>query len=230
MDKGMYEESEGVSTASGERLIASAMAIVLLATAVAAWRASDLGSRAGDAERQGLIEAIKAEDLVNVDWSKAYEEATHAQRYLVTQAEVDALESSGEPAFQAQAANIRTYLLPNMALLAEPLATDPAYAGADGSLDLTKRFEDLQAQNAELATLDVQAAFTAADSYHAEQRWHVVGAVLLALSLFWLGLAEISRGRLRVVSLVSGVVVFVLGVAWLGATEVGWALARLVGS
>jgi hypothetical protein len=226
----MAENGTTPERSVGEGVIAVVMAVVLLATAVAAWRASDLGSRAGDAERQGLIEAIKAEDLVNIDWSKTYEEATHAQRYLVTQAEVEALESSGAAAFQAQAANVRTYLLPNMALLAEPLASDPAYAGADGSLDLTKRFEDLQAQNAELATLDVQSAFTAADSYHAEQRWHVVGAVLLALSLFWLGLAEISRGRLRVVSLVSGVVVFVLGVAWLAATEVGWALARLAAS
>lgn len=208
------EDNPGLKRGSrGELLIAIAMAVVLAATALAGWRTSDLGSRASDAERQGLIEAIKAEDLINVDWRQTYEEATHAQRMLITAAEVEALEASGDPALEAQGASIRAYLLPSMALLAGPLATDPSYAAADGSLDLAARFNDLQAQNPGVADLDPEAEFLLADRYHAEQRWHVVGAVLLAMSLFWLGLAEIMRDRLRIVSLVAGLMIFLFGLA-----------------
>jgi hypothetical protein len=223
----MTENEHRGERSAGEAVIAAVMAVVLVATAVAAWRTSDLGSRAGDAERQGLIEAIKTEDLVNADWRQTYEEATHAQRYLVSEAEVEALEDSPDAGFAAVGANMRTYILPGMALLAEPLATDPGYAGEDGSLNLMARFNDLQAQNAGLGDLDPQAAFLLADRYYAEQRWHAVGAVLLALSLFWLGLGEIARGRLRIVSLITGLAIFLFGLAWLGTTEIVWALLRL---
>lgn len=211
-----------------EGLIAAAMAIVLLATAVAGWRSSDLGSRAGDAERLGMIQSIQQQDFLNLDWQLAYQEAGHAQRYLLAEAEVRAMEISGDPGLEAQAANQRKYVLANLALLGEPLSSDPAYARADGSLDIAQRFADLQAENADLAALDSEGAFTQAEYYQSQQRSTFVGAVLLALSLFWLGLAEITRGKARITGLVMGVLVFLFGVAWIAGAEVLWALARWV--
>jgi len=211
-----------------EGLIAVAMAIVLVASAVAGWRSSDLGSRAGDAERLGMIQSIQQQDFLNLDWQLAYQEAGNAQRYLLAEAEVRAMETSGDPGLEAQAANQRKYVLPNLALLGEPLTTDATYAEPDGSLDIGQRFADLQAQNADLAALDPEGAFALAEAYQSEQRGYFVGAVLLALSLFWLGLAEITRGKARITGLVVGVLVFLFGLAWIAGVEVLWALARWV--
>lgn len=211
-----------------EGLIAAAMAIVLIATAVASWRSSDLGSRAGDAERLGMIQSIQQQDFLNLDWQLAYQEAGNAQRHLLAEAEVRAMEISGDRGLEAQAANQRKYVLANLALLAEPLSSDQAYARADGSLDIAQRFADLQAQNADLAALDPEGAFIQAEYYQSQQRSYFVGAVLLALSLFWLGLAEITRGKARITGLVMGVLVFLFGLAWIAGVEVLWALARWV--
>lgn len=211
-----------------ESLIAAAMAIVLLVTAFAAWRASDLGSRAGDAERLGLIQSIQQQDFLNIDWQKAYQEAGHAQRYLLAEAEVAAMEMSGDPGLAAQAANQRKYVLPNLALLGEPLASDPAYSNPDGSLAIERRFSDLQASNADQAALDPQAAFIQAEYFQSQQRGYFVGAVVLALSLLWLGLAEITRGKARTTGLVLGIVIFVFGLTWIAGLELLWALARWV--
>ena len=52
---------------SGELLFSLVVALVLFANPVAAWRASDLGSRAGDAERLGLIQSIQRQDFLNID-------------------------------------------------------------------------------------------------------------------------------------------------------------------
>lgn len=138
------------------------------------------------------------------------------------------MEQSGDPGLEAQAANQRKYVLSNLALLGEPLTTEAAYAAADGSLDIGQRFADLQAQNADLAALDPEGAFTQAEYYQSQQRSYFVGAVLLALSLFWLGLAEITRGKARITGLVMGVLVFLFGLAWIAGVEVLWALARWV--
>ncbi|MCJ7512408.1 MAG: hypothetical protein MUO23_05500 [Anaerolineales bacterium] len=213
---------------AGEAVIAAVMAVVLVATAVAAWRASDLGSRAGDAERLGLIQSIQVQDFINVDWQKSYQEAAHAQRYLLAVAEVEAMEASDDAGLQAQAANQRKYVLSNLALLGEPLSTDPSYTRPDGSLDIAQRFADLQAENADLAALDPEGAFRRAELYHAEQRGYFIGTVLLALSLFWLGLGEITRGKSRLGSLIVGVALFLFGLSWIAGVEILWAAARWV--
>jgi len=210
----------------GEIVIAVAMALVLVMTAVAAWRSSDLGSRAGDAERLGMIQSIQQQDFLNIDWQKAYQDAGNAQRYLLAEAEVAAMEASDDPGLQAQAGNQRRYVLANLALLGEPLSTDPTYAGLDGSLDIAQRFADLQASNPDLAALDPEGAFTRAEYYQSQQRGYFVGVVLLALSLFWLGLAEITRGSARITGLVMGMLIFLFGLAWIAGLEILWALAR----
>ena len=230
-DSGEHEALEDVRAGlRAEVLIAIAIAAVSLATAVASWRTSDLGSKAGDAERRGLIESLQVQSLANEDWRLVFEEAANAQRYFAAEAEVEALDASGDTASQEQAEALREYLLPNLALVAGPLTTQQTYLDPDGSLDLERRFADLQSANLALAELDPRATFAEADRLHAEHRWLVVGTVLLAISLFWLALAEITQDRSRRMALSLGLAVFIFGVAWFAIVELASYLAGIAGA
>ena len=161
--------------------IAIVIAIVSATTAFAAWRASMVSSAAGDAIRQGLIDAVKKQAATSEDWRKLYEEAGHAQTYAVTLAQVEAFENSEDKTAQAQASNMRQYLLPNLQLVADPLTTDEKYLKSDG--------------------------------------WLTVGVVLLAISLFWLALSQLSMKRSRLVTLAIGVGIYLFGLIWFGLVE-----------
>jgi len=200
--------------------IAIVIAIVSATTAFAAWRASMVSSAAGDAIRQGLIDALKKQASANEDWRRTYEEAGYAQTYAVTLAQVEAFEKSEDASAQAQAKNIRQYLLPNLQLLSEPLGTDEKYLKSDGTYDLDKRFADLEAQAPDLAALDPQASFILSDSYSAEQRLLTVGVILLAISLFWLALSQLSAKGSRLITLVVGGGIYLFGLAWFALVEI----------
>ena len=199
--------------------IAIVIAIVSATTAFAAWRASMVSSAAGDAIRQGLIDAVKKQAATSEDWRKLYEEAGHAQTYAVTLAQVEAFENSEDKTAQAQASNMRQYLLPSLQLVADPLTTDEKYLKSDGTYDLDLRFADLEADAPDLAALDPQASFKLSDQYSSEQRWLTVGVVLLAISLFWLALSQLSMKRSRLVTLAIGVGIYLFGLIWFGLVE-----------
>ena len=199
--------------------IAIVIAIVSATTAFAAWRASMVSSAAGDAIRQGLIDAVKQQAATSEDWRKLYEEAGHAQTYAVTLAQVKAFENSEDKTAQAQASNMRQYLLPSLQLVADPLTTDEKYLKSDGTYDLDLRFADLEADAPDLAALDPQASFKLSDQYSSEQRWLTVGVVLLAISLFWLALSQLSVKRSRLVTLAIGVGIYFFGLIWFGLVE-----------
>jgi hypothetical protein len=201
--------------------IAIAIAIVSLSTAVAAWRTSDLDSHAGDAEREGLIQTVQSQSLTNEDWRLVYEQAANAQRYFASQAEAGALAASGNAGARDQAQALQDYLLPNLALIAGQLVTNPAYLQDDGSLDLQARFADEQAANQALNALDLEGAFARADRLRNQRRWLSVGAVLLVVSLFWLALAEISRERARRSALLIGLAFYGFGLVWFAVVELG---------
>jgi len=200
--------------------IAVLIAVVSLTTALATWRAASLGSKAGDLISQGLLDAVKRQAAANEDWRRAYQEAGYARDYLITLDGLGVLENSTDPASQEHAAQLRTYLLPGMMSLATPLGTDPAYITPQGWLNVQKRFDELEAQSPDLSSLDPLAAFSLADTYYAEQRWLVVGTILIALSLFWLGLSQISHLRSRILVLVLGAFVFGIGLVWSLGVEV----------
>ena len=212
-----------------EVLVAFLIAIVSLTTALSVWQTNTVGSTASDESRQGLIDAVKKQAFANEDWRKAYEEASFAHTYAIDAANADTLAASSDPAALAQAKNIKKYLLPNMQLLAAPLAVDKKYARADGTYDIQKRFDDLQAESKQ-SDLDPQASFKRADSFFAQQRWLVVGSVLLAISLFWLGLAQISGARKRFVTMLIGLFFYGLGLVWFLGVEAVFLVMRGGGS
>jgi hypothetical protein len=213
-------EEEKTKSNRLELVIAMLIAIVSLTTALAAWRTNAVGSKAGDATRQGLIDAVKKQATTNEDWRKLYEEAGYSQSYAVTLAGIEALEASGDGVAAVQAANLRKYLLPGIIQLTDPLGTDSQYKLENGTYDLEKRFADIQAAAPDLLALDPQASFKLAEKYSSEQRWLMLGTVLLALSLFWLALSEVGGSRLRIGTLAIGVVIYLFGLAWFFFVEV----------
>jgi hypothetical protein len=195
-------------------LIAVLIALVSLTTSLAAWRTNVVGSSAADANRQGLIDAVKKGAVQNESWRTVYQEAGYARDFLIASAAVDAMDASDVTSYQSAAATQRQYLLPSMQLLSEPLGTQEKYLKADGTFDLEKRFADLEAEDPDLAALDPTASFKLAGQYASEQRWLTVGTVLLVVSLFWLGMAELTRERARLINMVIGLGVFLFGLAF----------------
>jgi hypothetical protein len=191
-------------------MIAILIALVSLTTALAAWRTNVVGSSAADANRQGLIDAFKKGAGQNEDWRKVYEEAGYASSFAIESAAADAMEASKDESLKAASKNLRQYLLPSLQLLSEPLGTQEKYLKSDGNYDLEKRFTDLEAEAPDLLALDPAASFARADQYSSEQRWLTIATVLLAISLFWLGLAEILSGRGRAVNLTLGIAVYLV--------------------
>jgi hypothetical protein len=202
-----------------EVLIAVMIAIASVTTASVTWRASAVNSKAGLAIRQGLIDTVKKQASANESWRRTYEQANYAQTYAVTLAQVEAYEASGGDAGMAQAQNLRQYLLPNLKVLSEPLSTDPKYLKEDGTFDLELRFADIQSESADLAALNPQASFKLSESYGTEQRWLTVNLVLLAISLFWLALAELNTGRSRNFMFVVGLGIYLFSLAWFSTVE-----------
>lgn len=204
-------------TSRFEIMNAILIAVVALTTAFAVWRTNMVGSNAADESRLGLINAVKKQAFDNEHNRKVYEEAGFAYQFAVKQAEVQALEASNDPVQQDQAANIRQYLLPNMQLFAQPLATDEKYQKEDGTYDLQKRLADMQ--STEESQLDPSGTFARADSFFSQQRWLVVGSIFLALSLFWLALAEVSSERLRGWQFTLGLGAYLIGILWFVSVE-----------
>ncbi len=209
-----------------EVFIAVMIALASATTAFVTWRASAVNSEAGDVIRQGLIDAVKKQAAANENWRRTYEQARYAQTYAVTLAQVEAYEASGDAASKAQAENMRQYLLPSLQLLSEPLGTDEKYLKEDGTYDLEMRFADLQSESPEMAALDPEATFKLSDSYGSEQRWLTVNIVLLAISLFWLALAELNSGRSRMTMLIIGAGIYFFSIAWFGFVETVMILTR----
>lgn len=209
-----------------EIIIAVLIAAVSITIAAAAWRISSVSSSAGDASRQGIIDSIKKQTGENEDWRKAYEEAGYSEKYAVYLAQVEALEASGDPAAISQATNLRQYLLPNLQLMASPLASEETYRKPDGTFDIQKRFDDLQASSPNLSSLNPEVSFQLSDRYSSEQRWLTAASVVLAISLFWLALAEIGGKKQRLLTLIIGAGVYGFGLLAMAIIEIIFAILR----
>jgi hypothetical protein len=220
------ENSSEKNTTRLEILIAILIAIVSATIATAAWRINAVSSNASDESRRGLLDAIKKQAFTNENWRQVYTEANNAESYATFLAEVNALEASSSASDTAQAANLKQYMLPSMQLLASPLVTDKKYQNEDGTYDLQKRFGVLEAESPDLSSLDPQASFQAADRYFSEQRWLTVATVVLAISLFWLAMAEISGKKVRIPTLVIGAAIYGMGVAGLLIIELVFFILR----
>jgi hypothetical protein len=212
-----------------EIAIALSIALVSITTAIVAGRASAVGSAAGDASRRGLIDAIRQQAAMSENWRLVYQEAAFAQEHAASFAELEVLAESSDAAEQAQANEVAENLLPSLAQLS-PFVTDSRYRRPDGSLDLDLRFQDVEAESPDLAALSPETSFREADRRLGEQRWLTMGSALLVISLFWLTLAEIARGRARAAAFAIGLIIYLASLASLGLVEAIYVLSALGGA
>ena len=201
-------------------VIAVLIALVSLTTALAAWRTSIVGSSAAEANRQGLLDTLKKGVAQNELWRQVYEEAGYAATFVIESAAADAMDASEDPSLNAAAKYIRQYLLPSLQLPSEPLGTQKKYMKSNGTFDLDKRFVDLEAEGSDSVSVDPLASFELADRYTSEQRWLTVGTGLMAISLFWLTLAEVISGPRRTTNLTLGIGIYILGLLFFIIVEV----------
>ena len=143
------KEKKPLDPARMEVVIAVLIALLSLTTALAAWRTNIVGSAAAEANRQGLLDALKKGAAQNESWNKLYEEAGYTATFAMESAAADAMEASKEESLQAAARNVRQYLLPSLQLLSEPLGTQKKYLKSDGTYDFEKRLADLEAEDPE---------------------------------------------------------------------------------
>ncbi|MBK9927529.1 MAG: hypothetical protein IPP66_19845 [Anaerolineales bacterium] len=207
-------------------VIAILIALVSLTTSLAAWRTNVVGSNASDANRQGLIDAVRKSATQNENWRVVYQEAGFARDFVVASAAVEAMDASNDESLQAAAATQRQYLLPSMQTLSDPLGTEKQYRKSDGTFDLEKRFANLEAEDPKMMALDPLTSFHLSDQYSSEQRWLTIGTVLLVISLFWLGVAELTKERARMLNLAVGLGVYLFGIAFLVVVEIVAVIAR----
>jgi hypothetical protein len=219
-------EKQRFDPARTDRMIAILIVLASLTIALAVWRTNVVGSSAAEANRQGLSDALKKSAAQNEDWRKVYEEAGYASRFAVETSAAEAMDASKDKTLKAASKNLRQYLLPSLQLRSEPLGTQKKYLKPDGNFDIEKRFADLGAESPDLLALDPTTSFALADRYSSEQRWLSVGLVLLAISLFWLGLAKSLSERGRAVNLTLGVGVYLVGLLFILVVEAVFIIGR----
>lgn len=207
-----------------ELSIAIFIAVVSITSALAAWRISAVASNASNLVRQGMIDAVKQGAGVNENIRQLYDEAGYGRDYAIYLAGIKAMEASGDPNAALVAQNARDYVLPILLAPAAPLATDPKYQKPDGTYDLAARLEDLNSENRDVTGLDPQASFAQASRMSGERRLLIIGAVIMVLSLLWLGLAQVSKGQLQRLYLWIGAAIYLVGLLWFVGIEMSFVI------
>jgi hypothetical protein len=187
------------------------LAALGLTAAVIAWRAGVSASAADDANRAGLDAARQRAAAVVIDEGLvARNEAAYLDYERATQ-RADALAKAG---------------VNDQALLNRMQAAGDWFLVPSQYLDRAGQFQPAQERSALLADdeqqSDLQALphFSEADAEYDRLRGLIGAGIVVAIALPLLTLAEIGRGRLRIVTALAGVGVFGVGlvlavIAWL---------------
>jgi len=193
-------------------VIAILLAVVAVTAALAAWRTSAVGSQVSDTNRAGLIDITKQQAMHHINENSAYAEADYAAQAALKAAEAKTLMASDLPALVAAGSSLNDNLVPSMQKLAGPFPQGDLLTTL-GTYDVDGRIAQIESDDATFLAIAPSAAFALADDYSNEKRWLTILSVLLAIALFWLGMAEITSGRWRVVNLVIGVALWAVGIA-----------------
>jgi len=180
------------------------LATLGLVAAVIAWRAGVAGSAADDANRGGLdasrerAASVIINEGLTARATEAYMDYERSRRRAV--------------ALAAAGANDQAHLN-RMQAAGHWFLVRPEY------LDRTGQYQPSQ-QRAALLTDDEQqkdiqplAHFSSADAQYARLQGLIGAGIVVAFALPFLTLAEVGRGRLRIVSVVAGVAIFLGGAA-----------------
>ena len=191
--------------------IAILLAVVAVTAALAAWRTSAVGSQVSDTNRAGLIDVTKQQAMHHINENSAYAEADYAAQAALKAAEARTLMASNLPALVAAGSSLNENLVPSMQKLAGTFPQGSLLTTL-GTYDVEARIADIESTDPQYLAIVPTASFSLADDYSNEKRWPTILSVLLAIALFWLGMAEITSGRWRVVNLVVGVALWAVGI------------------
>jgi hypothetical protein len=201
-------------------VIASLIATTSLVAAIGAWRASVASSAGGDADRKGFDDSVaraRAEAGIRANLAAIVLDYGRARSY---EAQAKAIHRQAHDA----APQDRTRLVA-MAEAAERLekvardSIDPDALRTNGKLNLGRKFQlDLRLQES-TQDLDAKPEFQKSDKL-SQKSERLVGltALLVGAALFFT-LAQVSRRRVYLVYLVTGIVVLVVSTSLLITVE-----------
>jgi hypothetical protein len=218
---------EAASTRRGrlEVAIAVLIALVAMTTALSAWRTSNVGSAASDQMRAGIFATLKLETTHSIDQKSAYDQADYATQAALERAAAAAMASSGRPALRQEAGNVLTYLVGGLEKLGGPFVAQAAATPA-APLDVESEVARAMQSDTAVASLDPDGAFGLSTQYNDEKRLLTLISVVLAISLFWLGMAEVTRGRWRWTNVIVGTTIWIGCLAALTVVELASIGAR----
>ena len=187
------------------------LAALGLVAAVIAWRTGVAGNIADDANRSGLDAAREraASVIINEGFTAR-----------ATEAYLD-YERSRQRAEALAAAGVNDdALLNRMQAAGHWFLVRSEYIDRNGQFQPNEQRAALLADDEQQKDIQPLAHFEAADSQSSHLRGLIGAGIVVALALPFLTLAEIGRGRLRIVSVLTGVGIFLAGlvlavVAWL---------------
>jgi hypothetical protein len=206
-------------------VIAVLLAVVAVSSAFAAWRTSVVGSNVAGTNRSGMLEVSQLQTMHQIDEAAAYAEASAAARAAMQAASTGILIDSGNAALSAAGQGLRDNLIPALQQQGGPFGAGD-FTTAAGTFDVDARTAAMDAADANYSALQPATTFALADDYADEKRWLTVISVVLAISLFWLGLAEITAGRWRIANLVAGVGLWLAGIGTLLLVEAAFVVGR----
>jgi hypothetical protein len=194
--------------------------VVTVLTATVVWRASVSSDGANGADRQGIINTLKAAAAKAENLAYLYQqEADLAQSHVLLQAQIDYLHGRADEVAAGEKGSTEASILNSEAdalLIADqgtvantPLAANTKYRLEDGTFDLDARLEDIAAENPDLAALDPGQDFAQADKLDNKALGLALTVIIFALALFALTLAQITKSRIRLLFLAGGVIIAV---------------------
>lgn len=191
-----------------ETYVAIVIALITVAGALVAWRASVAADAAGDADNAGLramlnVEETRASNTVNA--YEAYGAYVSYQRY---QRLGDLLEADPAAAdLEAERAAARDLALANQSLFPNK------FLNRNGTYDLSRQLGEMWADASRVKDLNPEPQFQEADKLRARTNWLLADVGFLALGLIFLTLVETVAGRLRYGLAGLGTTVLVAGIA-----------------
>jgi hypothetical protein len=230
-------EKKGRKRTNGliETVTSILIGVVTVLTAAVVWRASVSSDAATGADRQGIINTLKAAAAEAENLAYLYQqEADLAQTHVLLQAQIHYLRGRADEYTAENKGSAKAAILNNEAdalqvadegtVANTPLAADTKYRRADGTFDFDARLQDIAAENPDLATLDSEQDFAQANRLDDKAVYLALTVIFFAVALFALTLAQITKSRIRLLFLAAGVLITVAALFTVAGLELFFTL------
>lgn len=189
-----------------ETIVAVLIALITVAGALVAWRASVAADGAGDADNGGLRAMLNVEETRASNAVNGYEAYGAFVNYARYQRLGDLLEADPAAAdLEAERADARDLALANQFLF------DSKFLNRDGTYDLQRQLGEMWADASREKDLNPEPQFQEADKLRERSNWLLAVVAFLAVGLVLLTLVEAVGGRFQVALTSLGAVVLVAG-------------------